>query len=207
MTESRASLTFVRPPNDVRHSDSGHLHSPNTRLDQVLALGSEGLTDKAIARQLGLSPGTVRTYWDRLRTLYDAATRGEVIAKAMNRSSERIERELKDIRLILERCEVILWLAGKSGLLEYVSSHTLRYSGLPPSQLIGRDFTDLMPPDEALTLQRNWIKANRSGCGLSEQVHLRRFDGKYGRFRLDIAPFEQNDEAILRWIGSAVPIL
>src|SRR4051812_24627100 len=55
------------------------------RQQQILQLASEGRTDKEIARLLGVAEGTLRTYWDRLRSRYHAHSRGEIIAKALVR--------------------------------------------------------------------------------------------------------------------------
>jgi PAS domain S-box-containing protein len=47
----------------------------------VLLLAADGLTDKEIANNLGLSLKTVHTYWDRMRQKFDASTRTQVFAK------------------------------------------------------------------------------------------------------------------------------
>jgi Bacterial regulatory proteins, luxR family len=48
---------------------------------EIVKLAGSGLTDKEISARIGLSLGTLRTHWDRLRTRFDAKTRTEVIAK------------------------------------------------------------------------------------------------------------------------------
>ena len=47
----------------------------------VLLLAAEGLTDKEIARKLGLSHKTIGTYWDRMREKFTASSRTQVLAK------------------------------------------------------------------------------------------------------------------------------
>lgn len=57
-----------------------------------MILAAQGLTDKQIAAQLGISPETVSTYWRRIRTKYGASSRTEVVATAMQ---ERADQELR----------------------------------------------------------------------------------------------------------------
>lgn len=47
----------------------------------VLLLAADGLTDKEIAGQLGLSLKTIHTYWDRMRQKFGASTRTQVFAR------------------------------------------------------------------------------------------------------------------------------
>src|SRR5688500_6082165 len=47
----------------------------SVREEEVALLAAEGLTDKEIADRLGLSPGTLRTYWERTRAKLGAKTR------------------------------------------------------------------------------------------------------------------------------------
>lgn len=50
------------------------------RQKEVLALAAAGLTDKLIARRMGLSVCTVRSYWQRLFAQNCIHTRTEAVA-------------------------------------------------------------------------------------------------------------------------------
>ena len=47
---------------------------------QIALLAAEGLTDKEIQRQLGLSASTVATYWKRIREKLQCVNRAEAMA-------------------------------------------------------------------------------------------------------------------------------
>ena len=47
---------------------------------QILALAAEGLIDKEIASELGLSVNTLRTYWSRIRSKVGGASRSALVA-------------------------------------------------------------------------------------------------------------------------------
>lgn len=63
------------------------------RESQVLSLAAQGLTDKQIAADLGISQETVGTYWRRILLRFGAASRTEVVAKlAESEAKGRIEQ-------------------------------------------------------------------------------------------------------------------
>lgn len=49
---------------------------------EVLRLLADGMTNGDIARQLRVSPNTVRTHVERIRRELGASTRGQAVAKA-----------------------------------------------------------------------------------------------------------------------------
>lgn len=64
-----------------------------TREGQVILLASEGMTDKQIATELGISVDTVGTYWKRILKRMGAASRTAAVARQIREGhSEEIER-------------------------------------------------------------------------------------------------------------------
>ena len=60
------------------------------REDQIVALAIDGLTNDAIAATLRLSPGTVNTYWTRIRLKVGGVARTDTVAKIIaDRSEDR----------------------------------------------------------------------------------------------------------------------
>jgi len=55
---------------------------------EILGLASKGLTDKQISSQLSLSRGTLITYWARIKSKLNAATRGEMIAMLVRHDTQ-----------------------------------------------------------------------------------------------------------------------
>lgn len=80
---------------------------------QILDLSARGLTDKAIASELGISLGTLYTYWTRVRQKLNASSRAELAAAVTKlrasqsleiqvAKNERLSREIQD-HLEMER--------------------------------------------------------------------------------------------------------
>lgn len=63
------------------------------REEQIVELCVEGLTNEAIANQLGLSVGTVNTYWLRIKLKVGGLGRTDTVVKVIK---ERAERALRD---------------------------------------------------------------------------------------------------------------
>lgn len=63
------------------------------REEEVIALSIEGLTNDAIAERLGLSVGTVNTYWVRIKLKVGGMGRTDTVVKVIQ---DRAERALRD---------------------------------------------------------------------------------------------------------------
>jgi DNA-binding NarL/FixJ family response regulator len=53
------------------------------RLLQVVEFAADGLTDKEIARRMGVSTSTVDFHWRRLRAMYDQGTRTGIVVHVL----------------------------------------------------------------------------------------------------------------------------
>ncbi|MBX6382583.1 MAG: response regulator transcription factor [Microbispora sp.] len=71
----------------VKEMHGGHTASArcavSPRQEQVLELAAQGLTDREIGHRLYLAESTVRFHIQRLKTVLDARTKTEVVAKAI----------------------------------------------------------------------------------------------------------------------------
>ena len=66
------------------------------REEQIVALCVEGLTNDAIANRLGLSVGTVNTYWLRIKLKVGGLGRTDTVVRVIK---ERAERALRDANI------------------------------------------------------------------------------------------------------------
>ena len=63
------------------------------REEQIIDLCSQGFTNEGIAHELGLSLGTVNTYWLRIRTKIGGTGRAEIVSRVIKERAERALRE------------------------------------------------------------------------------------------------------------------
>ncbi len=78
------------------------------RLEKLLDLAGEGVPDKAIASELGVSPHTVDASWRRLRKTFGTANRAETIAcHAKARESRRVDELCTRISILEGEAEAL----------------------------------------------------------------------------------------------------
>jgi PAS domain S-box-containing protein len=77
------------------------------REKEVLFLAGEGLTDKEIALRLSIGAKTVRTYWDRMRAKLGAASRTEVLAKALQSAHDQLAASEQRVRMFVQHMPII----------------------------------------------------------------------------------------------------
>lgn len=82
------------------------------REEEIVALCVEGLTNEAIAYRLGLSVGTVNTYWLRIKLKTGGLGRTDTVVKVIK---ERAERSLRDANT--ERTEFTKIIADQKAVL------------------------------------------------------------------------------------------
>jgi DNA-binding CsgD family transcriptional regulator len=137
--------------------------SPRQR--EIMLLAAQGLTDKEIALQTGLSVGTLRSHWDRMRARLGASSRGEVIARTAEDARRRLSTELDLLHHALNERKTFVWTANAEGIVDYVNEYFVRFSGLPRESVLGSGCSALMPAEQIEEGRRRWREAQRRGKG------------------------------------------
>ncbi|MDI9641217.1 LuxR C-terminal-related transcriptional regulator [Kamptonema cortianum] len=57
--------------------------SLSPKLQDLVRLAAEGLTDKAIAAEMSIKPNTVESHWKRLRAIYNTSSRTKIVSTAL----------------------------------------------------------------------------------------------------------------------------
>ena len=102
--ESNKEVGFDEPISSTPDLGSTTL---SEREKEVLFLAGEGLTDKEIALRLNIGAKTVRTYWDRMRAKLGAASRTEVLAKALQSAHDQLAASEQRVRMFVQHMPVI----------------------------------------------------------------------------------------------------
>jgi DNA-binding CsgD family transcriptional regulator len=92
------------------------------REEEIVELCVDGLTNEAIAQRLGLSVGTVNTYWLRIKLKVGGSGRTDTVVKVIRERAERALREANVERtslgeLVAERERGVLELRAALALL------------------------------------------------------------------------------------------
>jgi PAS domain S-box-containing protein len=106
------------------------------REKEVLFLAGEGLTDKEIAIRLQIGPKTVRTYWDRMRAKLNAASRTEVLAKALRAAYDDLARTELRLRMFVEHMPVLFCAVNAGDGAVIVNEEFARLTGQDKDSLV-----------------------------------------------------------------------
>jgi PAS domain S-box-containing protein len=142
--------------------------SPRER--QLLEFATQGLTDNAIANQLGISLATVGTYWGRVRIKFGPFNRTELVAMylkeeaaenidALKRENEELiervteqarETELLEasrdlFRVLVETAPDAILLVNDKGQIELANEHARAMFGYEAGDLVGQPLEILIP--------------------------------------------------------------
>lgn len=158
-------MSLKLDPNDIQTTEqsANSIAEPvvdglSEREKEVLFLAGDGLTDKEIANRLQIGPKTVRTYWDRMRAKLNAASRTEVLAKALRAAYDDLARTEQRLRMFVENMPVIFSAYEEATDNVIVNDEFARVSGYDKEELL-RDqeiFAQTIPDPEvrALILSR-----------------------------------------------------
>lgn len=169
--------TIVLPANllsvcQITYMDAiGGLAALSPREKEVLELAAEGLTDVQIGKRLGISAGTVNSYWVRIRGKVGQQSRTELVANSLRAESgarlklaeqenDQLNRELDERR----RAEPAFAAAGsvfraafyalpeatlvldERGFVLFANDKAGELVGVFAEELEGADFTALIQP-------------------------------------------------------------
>jgi PAS domain S-box-containing protein len=161
--------------------------------ERVLALATEGLTDKEIAQSLGIALDTVRTYWQRIREKRGGRTRAEITAGAVRDTAQaeiderrsanaqlhaevmrRRESETR-FRAIAEALPVGVIVFADGGACVYVNPAFEAMTGCTLGTVLGMDWQNaIFLEDRELALQ-SWtalFAQEQPFDGVCRWVHL-----------------------------------
>src|SRR5205085_1350760 len=86
---------------------------------QIVRLASGGATDKAIAANLGIGVGSVKTYWERIRQKFQVNSRTEILSSLLRSEHEgamRAAEQSQDLLVsILEHTDHAVALLDPAG--------------------------------------------------------------------------------------------
>lgn len=148
---------------------------------QILLLAAEGKSDKEITQELGLSAGTVRTYWERTRQKLQSRSRSEAIAKTLkeiyaNALDDYIASRLW-LDILIENLETIaIFNLDPSGKLMSWNIGVHRLFGYEENEFVGQPFSLIFTPEDVQigAHEQEMQVARDRGKSTDNRFHLRK---------------------------------
>jgi PAS domain S-box-containing protein len=165
---------------------------------QLMKLAARGLTDQAIANELGISLATIATYWGRIRIKFGPLNRTELVANYLNSIASKdilsLEVEISILRGqlsekgdlgtfadYLNKLPTAVYVFDGSGTLIYVNKETCDLLQFTHDELINRHISEFYP-ESRIEVQASWlanylIDPSVIGKSIERQIYLRSKSG------------------------------
>jgi PAS domain S-box-containing protein len=129
------------------------------REKEVLFLAADGLTDKEIAQRLNIGTKTVRTYWDRMRTKLQAASRTQALAIALRSAYDELAASEERLRRFLDVMPVMFFAFDENYQILMLNEEAKQVLGDDHSEVTNHKdlFERMFPvPDERERMFAEW---------------------------------------------------
>ncbi len=179
---------------------------------QLLVHATKGLTDQAIANELGISLATIATYWGRIRIKLGPLNRTELVARYLEfKSTEEIilllneaamlRRQLEtskaedfELMLALNHLPDAVVLVDDQANYLYVNEVYCQITGYSPDDFHGQNFRAFFPEGRHERLEA-WLKGIQEDPDDSEfsrnrMVFVRHQSGKLVQFDCNTTVYE-----------------
>jgi PAS domain S-box-containing protein len=122
------------------------------------------------------------------------------------RAEEAIRLSESRLRQLADAMPQIVYTCGPDGMADYINRRWYEYSGRSVEQSLGNSWTDILHPDDREPTWLRWQEAVRTGLLFDAEYRFRRKDGQY-RWQLSRAiPIRNEQEQIVKWIGTSTDI-
>lgn len=143
---------------------------------QLLEFAASGLTDQAIANEIGISLATIATYWGRIRIKFGPLSRTEIVAMHLRGAADREIQTLRDQNELLKQqlqsnddlkglliyclneCPDSVTILDQCGKMIYANQVASSWVGLSPTDIIGRSPSEFYVEDR-VGRWKEWFEA------------------------------------------------
>lgn len=129
-------------------------------------------------------------------------------ADVTNVVTAKIELEESEarFRLLADSLPQLIWAGDKYGNLNYWNRATYQYCGVTPEQLHSGKWAEIVHPEDRKENLRRWMESIKTGKGFLLEHRFKTADGSY-RWQLSRAlPLRDENNEIVRWVGSSTDI-
>jgi len=120
--------------------------------------------------------------------------------------ADELDESEKTLRRAIDVIPALAWFAGPDGSIEFLNKRWHDYTGLSAAETAGWGFLAAFhPEDREKGIERCRSLASENGPAECE-IRLRRHDGVYRTFRINIEPLRDETDRIVRWYGTSTDI-
>lgn len=143
------------------------------------------------------------TYFFVTGTIVVLISRLRLSQRRATESAQTARQNEQRFRAMAETVPDIVFTWGPDGAIDFLSRRFYQYTGLD-SPISSCD--DLLHPEDAAPVQANWRESLRTGRPFQAECRLRAADGSYHWFLRRASPIRDEQQRILKWVGSCTDI-
>jgi PAS domain S-box-containing protein len=107
---------------------------------------------------------------------------------------------------LIDAIPALIWCSAPDGAAEILNKAWLEFSGLSERVAIGNGWRQIIHPDDREHYADEWLQLERSRSAGGVQVRLRRSDGQYRWFWVEVAPGRDVQGQVVGWCATHIEI-
>lgn len=111
-----------------------------------------------------------------------------------------------DLRRVVDALPGLVWTARHDGQVDFVNQHWCDYTGLGVDKAFGSGWQAVIHPDDLPRLREAWAAIVTSGELPEMEARLRRADGEYRWFLLQVSRLTDASGQVVKWCGMSTDI-
>jgi PAS domain S-box-containing protein len=119
--------------------------------------------------------------------------------RALTESEERF-------RAMTNAIDQMVWSTTADGLYDFYNDRWYDFTGMPRKSAVGREWHQVLHPDDRASAQAAWQKSLRTGDPYDFQYRLKHHIGHYRWVAARAQPTQDSSGKIVRWYGSCTDI-
>lgn len=124
-----------------------------------------------------------------------------VSVRTSNRTDDR-ENNDNRLRTVIDNLPGLIWSALPDGNVEFCNQRWLAYTGMSVDEIEAQGWVAAIHPEDVTDLREGWRAALARSTSFEAQARLRRADGCYRWFLIQVVPLRDSGGGIIRWYGT-----
>jgi|GEM_PF-1552562 len=109
-------------------------------------------------------------------------------------------------QILAESMPQLVYSVNAKGHGDYFNLRWLEYLGSLPKNMTKDMWSDIVFPDDLPVIRQAWIECSQTQQDLSAELRLKNKEGEYRWFLTRATPILDDDNCIIRWIGTSTDI-
>jgi formate hydrogenlyase transcriptional activator len=126
--------------------------------------------------------------------------------EALSRALDELKNSERKLRQVIDTIPTLAWSILPDGSNEFLNKRWHEYTGLSPEESHGSGWQAAIHPEDRASLLEKWQGLLSSGEAGEMEARLRRHDGVFRWFLMQVEPLRDETGKIVKWYGTCTDI-